>query len=100
MIGSAVMWFRKPMKHVYDRFCEKPFKWIEYHEKKRNGPYLGDQAFIWESMNRKVDILPMERIKSYKFHCKDGLPENTSLVCFGGVPKLPAVKADWIERNW
>jgi hypothetical protein len=99
-VGSGVMWFGKPQKHVYERFCEKPFKWIEYHERKRDGPYLGDQAFIWESMGRKVDHLPMETIKSYKFHCKDGLPKNTSIVCFHGLPKLPEVKADWIERHW
>jgi hypothetical protein len=99
-VGSGVMWFGKPQKHVYERFCEKPFKWIEYHERKRDGPYLGDQAFIWESMGRKVDHLPMETIKSYKFHCKDGLPKNTSVVCFHGLPKLPEVKADWIERHW
>lgn len=99
-VGSGVMWFGKSQKHVYDRFCEKPFKWIDYHERKAEGPYLGDQAFIWESMKRKVEHLPMERIKSYKFHCKAGLPENTSLVCFHGLPKLPTVKADWIERHW
>lgn len=99
-VGSGVMWFGKPQKHVYERFCEKPFKWIDYHDRKVEGPYLGDQAFIWESMKRNVTHLPMERIKSYKFHCKDGLPPNTSLVCFHGLPKLPTVKADWIEKNW
>jgi hypothetical protein len=99
-VGSGVMWFGKSQRHVYDRFCEKPFKWIEYHDRKTDGPYLGDQAFIWESMKRQVKHLPMETIKSYKFHCKNGLPENTSLVCFHGLPKLPTVKADWIERHW
>lgn len=99
-VGSGVMWFGKPQRHVYERFCEKPFKWIEHHERKRNGPYLGDQAFVWESMKRKVDHLPMETIKSFKFHCTKGLPEKTSIVCFHGLPKLPTVKADWIEANW
>jgi hypothetical protein len=99
-VGSGVMWFGKSQKHVYERFCEKPFKWIEYHDRKRDGPYLGDQAFIWEAMGKKVAHLPMETIKSYKFHCKDGLPENTSIVCFHGQPKLPDVKADWITENW
>jgi hypothetical protein len=99
-VGSGVMWFGKPQRHVYERFCEKPFKWIEYHDRKRNGPYLGDQAFIWESMGKNVKHLPMETIKSYKFHCKNGLPENTSVVCFHGQPKLPDVKADWITENW
>jgi hypothetical protein len=99
-VGSGVMWFGKPQRHVYERFCEKPFKWIEYHDRKRDGPYLGDQAFIWESMGKNVKHLPMETIKSYKFHCKNGLPENTSVVCFHGQPKLPDVKADWITENW
>lgn len=99
-VGSGVMWFGKPQRHVYERFCEKPSKWIEYHNRKTDGPYLGDQAFIWESMKRRVDFLPMETIKSYKFHCKDGLPKSASLVCFHGKPKLPEVKADWIERHW
>jgi len=102
MIGSAVMWFPGPMKFVYDRFCERPWKWIEYHEKKRNGPYLGDQAFIWDSLKRNVENFDMEKcgIKSYKFHCKAGLPPDTRLVCFGGLPKATDVKADWLERHW
>jgi hypothetical protein len=99
-VGSGVMWFRKPLKRVYLRFCEKPYKWIDYHEKKRNGPYLGDQAFIWDSLRQRVDHLPMETIKSYKFHCVSGLPSETSIVCFHGLPKLTDVKADWIEENW
>jgi hypothetical protein len=99
-VGSGVMWFGKSFRNVYDRFCEKPFKWIDYHERKRDGPYLGDQAFIWESFGRNVKQLPMERIKSYKFHCKEGLPKDTSIVCFHGPPKLTEVKADWIERCW
>jgi hypothetical protein len=102
MIGSAVMWFKKPMRHVYERFCEKPAKWIDYHERKRDGPYLGDQAFVWDSMGRKVNTFDMEKagIVSYKFHCKNGLPENARLVCFGGQPKAYEVKADWLERHW
>jgi hypothetical protein len=100
MIGSAVMWFSKPLRKVYDRFCEKPFKWIEYHERKKDGPYLGDQAFIWDTLGRDVRTFPMDSIKSYKFHCRDGLPKGTSLVCFGGKPKAYEVKADWLERHW
>jgi hypothetical protein len=100
MVGSGVMWFGKSQKHVYDRFCEKPFRWIEYHKKKQNGPYLGDQAFIWDSFKRKVSHLPMETIKSYKMHCKNGLPKNTSLVCFHGLPKATDVKTDWMMEKW
>jgi hypothetical protein len=102
MIGSAVMKFNRSMKHVYDRFCEKPFKWIDYHERKKDGPYLGDQAFIFDAMGRDVETFDMEAcgIVSYKFHCKQGLPADARVVCFGGLPKLPSVKADWIEGNW
>lgn len=99
-VGSGVMWFGKSQKHVYERFCEKPFKWIEYHEKRRDGPYLGDQAFIWEAMGRKVQHLPMGTIKSFKFHCREGIPKGTSIICFHGLPKLTDVKASWITENW
>lgn len=100
MIGSAVMWFKKPMKHVYERFCEKPFKWIDYHDRKRDGPYLGDQAFVWDSLGRDVETLDNRGIVSYKFHCRQGLPKDARLVCFGGLPKATDVKADWLERHW
>jgi hypothetical protein len=102
MIGSAVMWIPGSMKHIYDRFCEKPSKWIDYHERKRDGPYLGDQAFIWDSLGRNVETFDMEKsgIKSYKFHCKSGLPPDTRLVCFGGRPKATEVKADWLTKHW
>lgn len=102
MIGSAVMWFPRPMKHVYDRFCEKPHKWIAFHEKRRDGPYLGDQAFIWDSLGRTVAQFDMEKfgIVSYKFHCRNGLPKDARLVCFGGKPKAYEVKADWLEKHW
>jgi len=100
MVGSGVMWFRKPLRKVYDRFCERPYKWIQYHEERRDGTYLGDQAFIWDSLGRQIDRLPMETIKSYKYHCTKGLPENTSLVCFHGLPKAPDIKTDWMEAHW
>jgi len=100
MVGSGVMWFRKPIRKVYDRFCEKPYKWIQYHEERRDGTYLGDQAFIWDSLGRQVDRLPMDSIKSYKYHCTKGLPEGTSLVCFHGLPKAPDIKTDWMEAHW
>lgn len=100
MVGSGVMWFGNPQRQVYDRFCEKPFKWIEFHKARQEGPYIGDQAFIWESMGRKVQHLPMETIKSYKMHCKQGLPDNTSLVCFHGLPKATDIETDWMEAHW
>jgi hypothetical protein len=102
MIGSAVMWFKKPMVEVYEKFCEKPFRWIEYHDRKRDGPYLGDQAFIWDSMGRKVETFDMEKmgIKSFKFHCREGLPKDTRVVCFGGKPKATEVKANWLSEHW
>lgn len=100
MVGSGVMWFGKPQRHVYDRFCEKPFKWIEFHKRMQDGPYIGDQAFVWEAMGRNVKHLPMDTIKSYKMHCKQGLPEGTSLVCFHGLPKAPEVKTSWMEAHW
>jgi hypothetical protein len=100
MVGSGVMWFGKPQKQVYDRFCDKPFKWIKHHEDNRDFAYVGDQAFVFDSFVGRIHRLPMDTIKSYKMHCKNGLPEGTSLVCFHGSPKAPEIKTEWMAAHW
>jgi hypothetical protein len=102
MIGSGVMWFRDVPHWVYERFSAHPDDFMLYHEIFRDGPYLGDQAFIWDSLDRDVDKLTdsFTRIRSYKYHCKAGLPEGTSVVCFHGEPRPPEVKTDWMREHW
>jgi hypothetical protein len=103
MIGSGVMWFRdKAPEGVYEKFAKSPWYWMRYHKEQREHTYVGDQAFIWDALDRKVDFLPNEAagLVSYKYHCKEGLPERASVVCFHGVPRPTEVKHDWMETAW
>jgi len=101
MIGSGVMWFRQAPEIVYQTFAADPELCMKYHEVYRDGPYVGDQAFIWDSVGRKVDKLTDAfKIHSYKFHCKDGLPEEAAVVCFHGKPRPTEVSAEWMRQHW
>lgn len=104
-IGSGVMWFRdaESVPHkVYSKFCKQPGAYMAHHERVKAGSHLGDQAFIWDTLSGQIPFLTDELpgIKSFKYHCRSWLPEDTSIVCFHGAPKLTQVKAPWIEQHW
>lgn len=104
MVGSGVMWFSgdNVPKGVYTKFARQADAYIAHHDRNANGPYVGDQAFIWDAMGHEVprvnEFFP--GIYSYKLHCKRYLPPDASIVCFHGQPKLPDVEAPWIKENW
>jgi len=102
MVGSGVMWFNKVPTHVYQKFAKQPEAYISHHERNANGPYVGDQAFVWDSMDRDVtqinDYIP--GIYSYKMHCKAFLPNDASIVCFHGSPRPTEVDALWMKEHW
>lgn len=103
--SSAVMFFyHKAPVEIYERFVVMPQHWVKYHEIHRDGPYLGDQAFIWSSLDRNVPFLGTKEygIRSYR---KDVLlkgkpPEGTKIVCFGGIYKPKTVNDEWLKAAW
>jgi len=105
--SSCVMWFGKPAPSVvYEKFAANPQHWMDYHEKVRDGPYLGDQAFIWDALGRNVPFIDIPRrvIASYR---KDvmarfggRLPDETIMVAFGGSFKPSTVRHSWLKRAW
>lgn len=100
MPGSAVMWFRKVPHKVYEMFSESPEEIMSQYQFKGN-PYMGDQGFIWDAMDRKVDFIENDGlIRSYRKHCLDGVPEGCSLVAFGGQSKPNTVNAPWVKEAW
>lgn len=104
-VGSGVMWFKDAESvpaQVYTKFAKMPECYIQHHERTKNGAYIGDQAFISDALGGKVDVLTdhFRGIRGYKYHCTLGLPKDTSVVCFAGLPRPPDVKADWMMRNW
>lgn len=103
MPGSAVMWFRKAPHKVYETFKEDPQHWMSFIAQNAHDSYRGDQAVIWEVMDRKVeyftDKLP-GLIRSYRRHCMAGVPEGCSVVAFGGSMKPSTVQDKWVKEAW
>ena len=57
----------------------------------------GDQEFITTLLGEpggKVKAMP--HIYSYKYHCRQSLPEDASVVCFHGEPKPSQVNDSWV----
>lgn len=101
MVGSGVMWFAdKAPDGVYERFVKDPQRIIDFYATAKVGPYMGDQAFIWDAMDRHIDTLKSKSIRSYKKHCRNGLPEGASIVCFHGRPRPTEINPDWMKENW
>lgn len=104
MPGSAVMWFaRRAPERVYETFKENPEHFIAQYSDRNEGTYLGDQAFIWDAMDRRVDYLSDKvpgLIRSYRRHCMAGVPDGCSVVAFGGDKKPSTVQDLWVKEAW
>mgnify|MGYP001611454496 CR=1 FL=1 len=104
MVGSGVMWFsgQNVPHNVYTKFVKQPKAYMAHYERNKDGPYVGDQAFIHDTLNKDVptinDHLP--GIKSYKMHCHRRLPADARIICFHGVPRPSEVKTEWMEKHW
>ena len=64
--------------------------------------YRGDGGFIADALGG-MDVAPLQqlfpgKIVSLKAHCKEGVPEGASVVCFHGTPR-PHHLAD-LMRHW
>jgi hypothetical protein len=100
---SGVMWMRKPPYVVYERFSKDPEKFMRYHEKAKAGTYVGDQAFINDTLGKGVAKITRDlpdMVRSYKLHCRAGVPHGTSVVCFHGQPRPKHVTAPWVRESW
>lgn len=62
----------------------------------------GDQEYITDCIGDPGhEIKAMEHVFSYKYHCRNGLPEDASVICFHGNPKPNQVSDAWVlaERS-
>jgi hypothetical protein len=109
-MGSGfMMWNHGSYSHIWTRFIKNPQKII-----KSIHPH-GDQR--WVQMNTPdrmywQDIFP-DRVVSFKVHCREGLPEKASVVCYHGKPSIPEsivnytkswkwqlTPAEWVREHW
>lgn len=100
---SGVMWLRNPPHAVYERFAADPQHWIRHHEKAKAGTYVGDQAFINDTLGRDIPKITRDlpnMVRSYKLHCRAGVPHGTSVVCFHGRPRPAQVTDRWVREAW
>lgn len=59
----------------------------------------GDQEFITDLMGDPGDnVVPMQHVYSYKYHCRAALPAEASVVCFHGEPKPGQVHDEWVKE--
>jgi len=86
--GSGVMcWDAGEHRDVWNLYTNQVPLW-----------HQGDQDWItkiggWPS-------LPMYRLKSYRYHCKKGVPPGTSVVCFHGKPRPHEVSDRFVLDHW
>lgn len=100
-VGSGVMWFKdKAPMGVYERFLVSPDRIMAHYLNMKHGSYMGDQAFLFDTLNREVDKLVSPALRSYKRHCRGGLPEGTSIVCFHGRPRPTEISPPWLKEHW
>ncbi len=86
-VGSGVMSWWGDYGYVADRFNEDPnASMVKYSTRQK----WGDQAFIEDHLGFKPDLFD-ESLRSYKVHCKRGVPIGTKVVYFHGNPRPWAI---------
>jgi hypothetical protein len=103
--SSTLMFFNgKAPVDVYKKFVVNPQHWIQYHKENQDGPYIGDQAFVWDSLDRNVALLDTKQygIKSYRKQILSAgvVPAKTKIVSFAGRYKPGNVTHDWLKAAW
>lgn len=86
-IQSSVMAWNGTLKEPYQKF-NYPI------DSKR---LWGDQEFLTELYGDRYEKVP--RVYSYKYHCRDRLPDDASVVVFHGKPDYPECFESWIKQH-
>ena len=96
--SSVMIWTKNyNNKQIFDLFSHDDAHWPPI-----NSPstYWGDQEFITALRDfDKVQVNPINEdwIKSYKYHCRHGLPKDCKVVVFHGDPKPNKVDEQWFK---
>lgn len=94
---SSVMVWRacEYTQQIYNLFDPKDAHWPPIN---KPGILWGDQEWITHLRDTgllRVRPIPEQYVKSYKYHCRNGLPADTRVVVFHGEPKPENVKEGW-----
>jgi len=72
--------------------------WAHWPPRNEPGIFWGDQEYIThlrDTGQLQVVQIPEQYVKSYKYHCRNGLPDDCRVVVFHGDPKPETVKENW-----
>lgn len=63
--------------------------------------YWGDQGYLTALLGDPGagKVKPMPGVASYKYHCRDGLPDWARVVQFHGDPKPSQVQDEWVKAS-
>jgi len=95
--SSVMMWTKNyNNKQIHDLFDPAIAHWPPIN---KPGVLWGDQEWITQLRDTdRIQVAPItEGIKSYKYHCRNGLPEGTKIVVFHGEPKPADVSESWFQ---
>lgn len=81
--GSGIMAWSSAPEHIYHRFLERPTWFMTVY---RTRDRWGDQAFIRDNLGETPNTFGPQ-FRSYKAHCKNGVPPGTRVVYFHGRPR-------------
>lgn len=81
---------------VWDAEIEAPCIWDAFHAKV---PLRFDNDQEWMTTLGVWDRLPPHLIRSYRYHCKQGVPQGASVIAFHGKPK-PHELGGWVADEW
>jgi hypothetical protein len=68
-----------------------------------SGCLWGDQEFLTllrDTQRIEVEYFDSAHVVSYKYHCRQGVPDDARVVCFHGKPDPHEVRADWVKQCW
>lgn len=83
--SSVMMWNGDSVAEVWDKFDVSVMDVMH-----------GDQNFISSVLWPRINIIPSEWVKSYKYNNKQPGP----VTVFHGDPKPPQCRDDWVRKHW
>jgi len=98
---SSVMSWAKNYPQLYETFNVDE---LEAPARGNCGAYRGlwgDQEYITELFGEPGTgtVAEMTGIYSYKYHCRQALPDDARVVCFHGEPKPGQVSEQWVLQS-
>lgn len=96
--SSVMLWTQAAQNYrIYQEF--KP-AWAHWPPINQPGVLWGDQEWIGKQRDDgRIQVTPINAawVKSYKYHCRGGLPDDCRVVVFHGQPKPETVSAPWFQ---